>query len=232
MEVDTGAQCQTFWNRNWRSCLTQRSKQQIQTTKVKLKTCTVEKSPCWEWHKLQSSIENRARNWPCTSSKVMDHAFGSRVATEYLTWVEDYWPSDMYAGCYSHPSTIAIEGIPRNLSTWTGYNEFISSESEDVIPSFYRPRPLPFALKQPVKRELYRIKNAGILRKVSHNEWAAPIVLVPEKGGRMQLCSDCKVMVTQCLDIDQYPLLKSDHLFATLANGKAFSKLELSQAYQ
>ena len=33
-------------------------------------------------------------------------------------------------------------------------------------------------------------------------------------------------------DVDQYPLPKSDYLFDTLANGKAISKLDLSQAYQ
>ena len=34
------------------------------------------------------------------------------------------------------------------------------------------------------------------------------------------------------LDVDQYPLPKPEDLFATLANGKLFSKLDLSQAYQ
>ena len=34
------------------------------------------------------------------------------------------------------------------------------------------------------------------------------------------------------LDVDQYPLPKSDNLFAMLVNGKTFSKLSLSYAYQ
>ena len=34
--------------------------------------------------------------------------------------------------------------------------------------------------------------------------------------------------VNPCLDVDQYPLPKPDDLFATLANGKTFSKLDLS----
>lgn len=38
--------------------------------------------------------------------------------------------------------------------------------------------------------------------------------------------------VNQCLDVDQYPLPRPDDLFATLANGKTYSKLDLSQAYQ
>ena len=38
--------------------------------------------------------------------------------------------------------------------------------------------------------------------------------------------------VNLSLDVDQYPLPKSDDLLATLANGETFSKLDLSQAYQ
>ena len=38
--------------------------------------------------------------------------------------------------------------------------------------------------------------------------------------------------VNQALEIDQYPLPKPEDLFATLAGGKKFTKLDLSQAYQ
>ena len=38
--------------------------------------------------------------------------------------------------------------------------------------------------------------------------------------------------VNQALEVDQYPLPKPDDLFATLAGGEKFTKLDLSQAYQ
>ena len=34
------------------------------------------------------------------------------------------------------------------------------------------------------------------------------------------------------MEVDQYPLPKPEDLFATLAGGKKFTKLDLSQAYQ
>ena len=45
-------------------------------------------------------------------------------------------------------------------------------------PGFFRPRPVPFAIKETVGRELDRLEATGILRKVDHSDWAAPIVPV------------------------------------------------------
>ncbi|KAL5489261.1 hypothetical protein EMCRGX_G018331 [Ephydatia muelleri] len=64
---------------------------------------------------------------------------------------------------------------------------------------------MPFALKEAVDQELKRLENLGII---------------------------CKVTMNQSLDVDQYPLPKPEDLFATVANGRVFTKLDLSQAYQ
>ena len=71
-----------------------------------------------------------------------------------------------------------------------------------------------------------------MITKVSHSDWAAPIVPVPKKNGRFRICGDYKVTVNQALAVDQYPLPKPEDLFAMLSGGKKFSKLDLSQAYQ
>ena len=61
-----------------------------------------------------------------------------------------------------------------------------------------------------------------MLKKVDHSDWAAPIVPVPKKDGKVRVCGDYKVTVNQCLDVDQYPLPRPDDLFAMLANGKTY----------
>ena len=91
---------------------------------------------------------------------------------------------------------------------------------ENATPKFHRPRTVPFALKEAIEQELNGLEEKGILQKVDHSDWAAPIVPVPKKDGKVRVCGDYKVTVNQCLDVDQYPLPKSDDLFATLANGK------------
>ena len=98
-------------------------------------------------------------------------------------------------------------------------------------PRFFKPRPVPFAIRDAIGQELDRLEKQGILRRVDHSEWAAPIVAVPKKDGRFRLCGDYKVTVNQVLEVDQYPLPNPEELFAALANGTLFSKLDLSQAY-
>ena len=73
---------------------------------------------------------------------------------------------------------------------------------EDASPRFYRPRPVPFALKEAIERELQRLEESGILKKVSHSDWAAPIVPVPKKDGSVRICGDYKVPINEALDVD------------------------------
>ena len=101
----------------------------------------------------------------------------------------------------------------------------------DATPKFFKPRQVPFAIKDAIGRELDRMEKQGTIEKVDHSEWAAPIVAVPKKDGTFRICGDYKVTVNQALAVDQYPLPKPDDLFATLAGGKVFTKLDLSQAY-
>ena len=75
------------------------------------------------------------------------------------------------------------------------------------------------------------MERAGILEKVKYSEWAAPVVAVPKKDGKFRICGYYKVTINSVLKTDQYPLSKPEELFATLAGGITFTKLDLSQAY-
>ena len=99
-------------------------------------------------------------------------------------------------------------------------------------PRFFKPRPVPFAIKPAIDRELDLFESSGVISKVTHSDWAASIVPVPKSNGRFRICGDYKVTINQELEVDQYPLPKPEDLFATLAGGRKFTKLDLSQAYQ
>ena len=103
---------------------------------------------------------------------------------------------------------------------------------EGARPKFCCARSVPFALKETIEKELDRLEAKGILEKVTHSEWAAPVVPVPKAEGQIRLCGDYKVTINPVLEVDQYPLPKPDNIFATLATGKYFSKIDLTHAYQ
>ena len=103
---------------------------------------------------------------------------------------------------------------------------------EDAKPPFCKARSVPFATKEAIEAELDRLESCGILEKVDYSLWAALIVAVTKKDGKIRICGDYKVTVNQSLEVDQYPLPKPDELFALLAGGQKFTKLDLSQAYQ
>ena len=101
-----------------------------------------------------------------------------------------------------------------------------------VSPVFCKARPVPYAVKEKVDREIERLEHEGVIKKVESTEWASPIVCVPKRNGTIRICGDFKVSVNPVLISNPYPLPNAEDLFATLAGGKIFSKLDLSNAYQ
>ncbi|XP_028656990.1 uncharacterized protein K02A2.6-like [Erpetoichthys calabaricus] len=102
---------------------------------------------------------------------------------------------------------------------------------EDAQPKFHKARPVPYAIRPKVEAELKRLEGQGVLSKVNWSEWATPIVPVIKKNGAVRICGDFKVTLNPVLHVDQYPLPRIEDIFASLAGGENFSKIDLSQAY-
>jgi hypothetical protein len=102
---------------------------------------------------------------------------------------------------------------------------------EDAKPIFCKARPVPYALKENLEKELSKLQEKGIIYQVKTSEWAAPIVVVPKSDKSIRICEDYKVTVNKCIHEEQYPLPNTEDMFATLAGGKKFTKLDLAQAY-
>ena len=103
----------------------------------------------------------------------------------------------------------------------------------DANPRFLKARPVPYLMKELVEKDLDRLVTEGILEPVQFADWAAPIVPVLKGDGMsIRICGDFKMTINQAAKLDKYPLPKIEDLFAQLAGGKTFTKLDLSQAYQ
>ena len=96
-------------------------------------------------------------------------------------------------------------------------------------PRFFKPRPLPYGLKDKVKKELDRLQLQGVITPVQFSDWAVPIVPVVKTDGTIHVCGDYKVTVNAVSKLDAYPLPRVEDLSTALSGGQLFSKLDLSR---
>ncbi len=124
-----------------------------------------------------------------------------------------------------YPSLFGASGKLKNVS--------VSLTIDPAIPpKFCKARTLPYTLRAKVEEELDRLVAIGTLSPVPTSKWASPIVPVVKADGSVRICGDYKVAVNKALLSDVYPLPTSEDIFASLAGGKIFSKLDLTNAYQ
>ena len=101
-----------------------------------------------------------------------------------------------------------------------------------ATPQFHQPHSISYAMKGAIERELDHLEQTRVIEKVSRSEWTAPIVAVPKQDGTVCICGNYKVTVNKELDIDEYPLSRSEDLMTSLTRGQKFSNLDLLAVYQ
>ena len=115
------------------------------------------------------------------------------------------------------------------LGTLQGFKAKIFVE-EGATPRFCKARTIPYALKY---KELDRLVAEGTLEPVQFSDWASPIVPVLKADkSSVRLCGDFKQTVNPVSKLYRYPIPRIKDLFAKVAGGKSFSKINLSHAYQ
>ena len=90
---------------------------------------------------------------------------------------------------------------------------------------------MPYALREKVEAELERLLQAGVIEPVRSADWAAPIVPVMKRDGRVRICGDYKMTVNLAAMVETYPLPRVEDLLSSIGNGKVFTKLDLANAY-
>ncbi|XP_055584942.1 uncharacterized protein K02A2.6-like [Uranotaenia lowii] len=98
-------------------------------------------------------------------------------------------------------------------------------------PVYIKARTVPFSLRGAVEKELDKLVSDGVLEKVNHSTWATPVVPVPKANNKVRLCGDYKITVNPNLVVDDHPLPTIEELFANVAGGEKFTKIDLTQAY-
>lgn len=102
-------------------------------------------------------------------------------------------------------------------------------------PIFCKARPVPYSLRTAVAQELDRLEKLGIMEKIKHSKWASPIVVVEKGKGeqrKIRICGDYKVSINSITKSEHYPLPNPSEIFNKLKDGKIYTVLDLSNAYQ
>ena len=119
----------------------------------------------------------------------------------------------------------------KKIGTIQGYKADVRLRPE-AKPVFKKARPVAYSLQSALNQELEYLQHEGILEPVESSDWATPLVVVPKTNGKLRVCGDYKVTINQCVEKKIYPLPTTEDLFAQIAGGQFFSKLDMSQAYQ
>jgi len=102
-----------------------------------------------------------------------------------------------------------------------------------VKPIAQQTRRIPFHVRDKVELELQWIEKQDIIEKVTdteHTDCVSPIVVLPEKDGRIRLCVDMRAANTAIKRIC-HPIPTVKDISMELNGAKFFSKLDMSQAY-
>ena len=103
---------------------------------------------------------------------------------------------------------------------------------DNAKPIFCKARPVPYNIRSLVEKQLERLVDQNVIEPIAFSDWAAPIVPVMKPDKSIRICGDFKLTINKVCKIDRYPIPKIEDLFSNLAGGIAFTKLDLSQAYQ
>jgi hypothetical protein len=101
----------------------------------------------------------------------------------------------------------------------TAVKLFVDPQAE---PCFFKPRTVSYGMKKKVEDDLERLQVTNIITPIQISRWTAQIILVMKSDRTVRTCGDYKLTINRASKLDV------QDLFAMLAGGKMFSKLDLS----
>ena len=92
-----------------------------------------------------------------------------------------------------------------------------------------RPYPVPYALKQEIKKEIDNMLRLDIIEPCT-SSYASPVVIVKKADGSNRFCCDFRKL-NKITVFDAEPMGNPDELFAKMSKSRYFTKLDLSKGY-
>ena len=226
MELDTGAAMSLISEGTYQKFF---SDIILQKSTVKLKSYSGEEIPVLGQMEVLVKYNHQEQNLPLLVVKGDGRSLFGRnwLSCIRLNWEEIH---QVYNGSLKTVLDRHAAVFQEGLGKLKGYKAKITLDPK-AIPRFCKARPVPYALKAKVEDELDRLTAEGIIEPRQFADWAAPIVPVLKGDQTVRICGDFKQTINHASKLDRYPIPRIEDLFAGLAGGTVFSKLDLSKAY-
>ena len=102
----------------------------------------------------------------------------------------------------------------------------ILTTNKPIAPKAY---PVPFHLRDALKKELTEMEEEGIIRK-SNSPYASPVVFVKKIDSSLRICPDYRKL-NKVTIFDPEPMPSAEDLIQKMGKAKFFSKLERCKEY-
>ena len=100
---------------------------------------------------------------------------------------------------------------------------------KNVQPIQLPTRSVPIVLKEPLKKELNRLSNTGVIQRVdTPSDWISAIIVTTKKNGKVRVCIDPKPL-NQALHRNHYPLPTIDDVLLLLS--RVFTVLDAKNVF-
>ncbi|XP_062374782.1 uncharacterized protein K02A2.6-like [Sardina pilchardus] len=232
MEVDTGASVSVISQHSYHNLWRATEAPALKKTNIRLRTYTGECIPLLGAIDVDIDYEGQKAS---VSLLVVQGEGPSLLGRDLLQKIRLHWGEiwgEIKNMTVAHDITAKYADVFRDeLGTLRGTTVKLCVDPK-AQPRFFKPRPVPYAMRVKVEAELERLQQAGVIEPVEFSNWAAPIVPVLKEDGGLRICGDYKLTINQASQLDTYPLPRVEDLFARLAGGKTFTKLDMSHAYQ
>ncbi|KAJ8348953.1 hypothetical protein SKAU_G00275420 [Synaphobranchus kaupii] len=228
MEIDTGAAVSLVSYAVYKKTLKHLP---LQPTSLILRTYTGESVPTEGVVNVTVKVNNQTAKLPLY---VVKGNFPSLLGRSWLEEISLDWPAIRKICKGESHLSVVLEKHAEVFNDELGTMKEITIKlnlKPDSRPKFFKARTVPYAIKPKVEAELEALVKSGVLEPVRQSDWGTPIVPVPKKDGSVRICGDFKVTINPVLEAEQYPLPHINDLFAGLAGGQKFSKIDLNQAY-
>ena len=140
-----------------------------------------------------------------------------QLTTDATSLFQEY--RDVFAFSYED-----LRGIPEHIAT---HRIELDTAISPCHQARYRMNP---NYAKAVKEDLEKLLKAGFIEPVDQATWLSPIVIVPKKNGKLQICVYFRHLNTATKK-DPYPLLFTDEVLDTVIGYAAYSFIDYFSGY-